>query len=57
MICSHMPPLLLMVVSKNHLSSHGAEFLGLVLDFHLCLEGFHLDTISSEGCANLLQYA
>jgi hypothetical protein len=32
-----MPPLL-MVVSKNHLSSHGAEFLGLVLDFPFVLE-------------------
>jgi hypothetical protein len=37
MICPHMPPLLLMVVSKNHLSSHGAEFLGLVLDFPFVL--------------------
>jgi hypothetical protein len=25
--------LLLIIVSKNPLSSHGAEFLGLVLDF------------------------
>jgi len=37
MICSHMPPLLLMIVSKNPLSSHGAEFLGLVLDFPFVL--------------------
>jgi len=32
-----MPPLLLMIVSKIPLSSHGAEFLGLVLDFPFVL--------------------
>jgi hypothetical protein len=32
-----MPPLLLMVVSKNHFSSWGI-FLGLVLDFPFGLE-------------------